>query len=439
MYILTGASGSGKTELLINLLKEKDLNIEKAPKYASREKRNSNDDINHADDIEVGKYDVVYNLNKERYGIIFSEIDKLIEEGKNVFIILSYIRVVKELKERFQNKVTVIYISSAIDVERLKKIQFDRYKASFKPDEEQTRRLELQFKRLKSATNIAKWDSLFECMNELNEDWKTVLPMFESTEVRASKIRDFHKTYLDNIHVFDHVILNYKIDTGDIKGFDMVRQARNIIACYNKPEESKKSKSKPVIFVLAAASGTGKGILMETLNICIGKDKIHVVTKQAKREAKKNDKRDGLVAIGRNGIFSSEFDIKWTFHNDDIFQGTEYAISSEEVKRNTDSATPQIVVSNMRQFGMFREKYQNRIVFLYLHALRSKEDVEAYQYANNPTKEEAESRISEIENMYAQYIERISEFDHVLLNTAYPEDLYEQIFTLIEFYNLNHK
>jgi hypothetical protein len=43
---------------------------------------------------------------------------------------------------------------------------------------------------------------------------------------------------------------------------------------------------------------------------------------------------------------------------------------------------------------------------------------------------EAEYRIAEIRKVHEQYIDRIADFNHVLLNTAYPEDLFDQMFEL---------
>ncbi len=44
LFVITGASGCGKTTLLNNLLK-KELNLIKAPKYASREVRKEENGI----------------------------------------------------------------------------------------------------------------------------------------------------------------------------------------------------------------------------------------------------------------------------------------------------------------------------------------------------------------------------------------------------------
>lgn len=437
LYILTGASGSGKTELLNNLQKKSEFNIVKANKYSTRARRNDNDDVIHSATIDSTTFDLVYNLNNVRYGIKFSDIEEQLENGKNVFIILSYIRVVKKLKLKFQDNVTVIYISSAVDSERLNKIHTDRYIGTFEPNEEQNLKLWGQFKRLKSSVELQNWKMLFSCMAELNNDWKQFLPLNESLEVRTVKLRDFHKSYLDNIHIFDHVILNYKFDEGEngIKGFDMYRQGCNILQFYLNGGKPKPHKNKPVIFVVAAASVAGKGTLLETIGDTSEKSIISIITKQAKREAKTKDKRDGMIAIGKEGEFDKEFDIQWEFHkNKSTGKGTEYAISSKQISDNIEIGCSQIVISNTNQFDMFKQRYGERVVFIYLNRLQSREDKEKY-LLEHETLKDAQDKLSESDEVYENYIDKLVEFDHVLLNTSFQEDLYEQIFTLIEHYN----
>lgn len=435
LYILTGASGSGKTELLNALINNSKYNIDKAKKYSTRAKRNDNDDIIYKESIDTRNFDLVYNLSNVRYGINYKDIEDQLALNKNTFIIISYVRVIKKLKEHFAGNVSVIYISSAIDSKKLNDIHTKRYLETFKPSENQILKLWDQFKRLKSSVELKNWKMLLSCMSELSDDWKQVLPLNDSLEVRTVKLRDFHKTYLDHIYLFDHVILNYKFDEGDIKGYDMYRQGCNIMEYYQNCSSVSKRKNKPVIFVIAAASVAGKGTLLETINDTLDPKTVSILTKKAKRDQKNSDKRDGMVAIGVNGVFDESFDIRWEFHKEnESDKGTEYAISSQEIEKNIKKNNTQIVISNMQQFSMFREKYGNRVVFIYLHRLQSREDKEKY-LIEHEVAENAKTKLNESDKVYEDYIEKISEFDHVLLNTSFQEDLYEQIFTLIEHYS----
>ena len=438
LIILTGASGSGKTTLLNNLLLHHSQLFIKAPKYSTRDKR---DEVDTIDDIITDKnltienYDLIYTLNNERYGIRYDEIEDLFQENKHQLIVLSNNRIIRSLKKHFSVRVVSIYVSSAIDESKIVQIQFERYKSNFTIEKEQLENIKKEVDRVTSSLKIKNSHKFFEFMVELNENWKQLLPMYQSTEIRRTKLRDFHKSYLDNIHLFDFVVLNYRVDRDETdKGKDMTKQVLNIVKNIVLITKTKSSESK--LFVVIAASGAGKGELMQTLNDSIKSDVIKILSKQAKRNQKPNDKRDGLIAIGPNGNFTKQYDIPWRFHNDENFPGVEYAISSKEVEKNFQDNVHQIVVSNFRQINMFKERYGNRVSFIYLHALRNEEDVEKYQRENNDTEEEAIARIKEIKTVYNSFLENNHVFNHVLLNTTFLEDLYEQTINLIQHYDI---
>ncbi|MGA1871869.1 MAG: hypothetical protein ACMUJM_25385 [bacterium] len=227
----------------------------------------------------------------------------------------------------------------------------------------------------------------------------------------------------------------------------MTNQVINILKKDARFFPFKKKKLYPPIFIVAAASGAGKGILMEMLNL-IGSDRVSITSKIAKRYKKVHDKRDGMIAIGEKGIFPSEYDIQWEFHKpifdkkdkhksankSQKFKGIEYAVSRTEIEKSITSKRPQIFVSNIQQLDRFRKLYKNHCVFLYLHRLSSAKEIKNFQYKVCKSKDEAEIRIKEIKKVHKDYIDNIAEFDHVLLNTTYPEDLYDQMFKLLENY-----
>jgi guanylate kinase len=380
LYILTGASGCGKTTLLNRLCAktvasaDSVLKAVKAPKYSERERRSDEDDITHDPIIELGEYDIAYFINGRRYGIKTREIHRLLDDGLNPFIILSDFRVIARLKNIFGDQAKSIYISSAINPEKLERIQQERY--GFSPNSAQQVLLSRQFARLNSAAILESWHQVFEVVAEFNQDWKNYIPEIQSTQIRAQKIRSFHTRYIDNLHLFDHVILNHTED----KPEEMTKQARNIILHSAEYSRYRKQRAYPPIFVVAAASGAGKGTLMEMLNL-IGRDRISITSKLARRLPKEGDRRDGMKAIG-DSEFPPEFDLQWVFHKVGEYKGTDYAVSSAEIERNLEGKKSQIFVSNMGQFDRFRELYGNRAVFLYLSRLSSAGDIEDYVSAH---------------------------------------------------------
>jgi len=451
---LSGASGCGKTTLLNDIVSKAnchDMRAVKAPKYSEREGRGESNDIIHVakGSISLADYDIPYVINDNKYGIKLKDIRDLLDAGYDPFIIVSDFRNVRWLKDSFRERAKTIYVSSAIDAEQLRRIQSERL--GFRPDEEQKAVLSYHFDRLGAAARLGWWDRVSECVTELEKDWRAYATDAKSTEIRAQRIRAFHIRYIEHLQLFDYVILNYS----ENKPEEMTVQARNIIL--NGPQfEPYKKKKHPPIFIVAAASGSGKGTLMEMLNF-IGSNRIKITSKVAKRLPKPEDRRDGMIPIlgskesppiwpdwwthkmismAEGEQFPDEYDMRWSFHQSkDGSLATSYAVSSTEIQQNIDRGYPQIFVSNMRQFQHFRERWPNNSVFVYLHFLTSEHQNREYQigkWKGDPTT--AEIRIEERRKVHQDYLERIAEFDHVLLNTSFQEDLYDQMFRLIEHY-----
>lgn len=425
LFILSGASGSGKTTLLNAICESPSSGVQMAPKFSERPSRGPRDDIVHVDRIESPEFDIAYTLNEHRYGLKTKLIERVLDDGAVLFIVLSDFRVIRRLKAQFGDRAVALYVSSAIDPDKLLRIHGERH--PFVPSAEQRKLLGTQFARLGSAARLESWPAVGDCMAELIEGWKEIIPESKSAEVRAQKIRLFHSRYIDSIDLFDHVILNYHAPE------DMLKQAEAIVRYHQGDRIRPRPTGGSVLFMVAAASGAGKGILMENLNI-LGSDRVAVVRKMARRDPKPGDRRDGMIALGPNGEFPTDFDWRWHFHQGDHFDGTEYAISTSEIRRGIDEGQQQIVISNTGEIEVSRERLSGQVVWIYLHAVRSEEEVRAYQYANCATPEEANERLREIDAVHSTYIERICEFDHVLLNTTYPEDLYEQMERLSEYY-----
>jgi len=458
LYVLTGASGSGKTTLLNNIAAVDELHVDpkvkaiRAPKFSERSKRQKDgelDDITHVSQIELGDFDIAYVINRVKYGIKLNPIRELLTKGLNPFIVLSDFRVVRQLKNLFGKQVRCLYVSSAIDPDRLRRIQLERL--GFQPTDNQKTMLSYHFARASAASRLGWWDRVSDCMFELEADWHAYASDAKSTEVRAQRIRAFHIRYIEHLHMFDHVILNYSENNPD----EMTTQARNLIVSSDRIEQSK--KKHPPIFVVAAASGAGKGTLMEMLHF-IGRDKVQITSKLAKRALNVKDKRDGMIALKRTsddaipewpkwwsrtmidqaltGSFPTEYDLYWEFHKKSGARGTQYAVSHSEIQRNLIAGIPQILVSNMDQFSMFRTIWPENVVFVYLHRLVSDHDNREFQIRNwkdDPV--QAQIRIEEKKDVHEAYIRNISEFDHVLLNTGFEEDLYDQMFGLLEHYS----
>jgi guanylate kinase len=460
-----GASGSGKTSLLQNIVYSQHLCIA-APKYSSREQRPSEvsedgicmyDDITHMSLSELEKKcDIFYEINNNKYGVNSLEIiSALMKHGKDIILILSDIRAIKLLKRKVEESghlVKVIYLLSRMDsATEFAKTWQKRIKDKFQSRQDnnnEAKNIRVQIEaELKRYLNLPESDPyLIDIgrVNSLCDSIMSYLPQSESGRKRAEKIRLMFTQYVHNIGIFDYVILNTTTK------YDMFTQAKYIIEHNSNTDNQRLAKHKllkgPVIFIVCASPKSGKGTLMENLNI-MGVSQIQITPKYADREAAMNDKRDGMIAKGKQG-FANEFTNKnnrtyweWSFHtNTQTGEETNYAVKREDVVKRFNKGICQIFVSNFEQLERVYDdsdiilqsvlsNFKERLVFIYLYRVRTEAEI-AMQISD-------EKRRAEISEAHQKYIKNISRIDHVIVNPnylTYSEDLHDQMMSLVELY-----
>lgn len=382
LYIISGSPCSGKTELLGLIQSQATFNAHIAPKYSTRDERGGEfDDIEHVETITDKDYTFVYPRYDELYGIKAEEIAGLLRAGCNVFIILSDLRIMEEVKQFFGSLSVSLYI-------------------------------------YRNLTD----DQLEGCLEERERGrdvkQENAAPFEKQRQTRLNYLYLMQRQYVDNIALFDHVILN----TTDPQ--DMLHQVTNLVEGYEKGLIRKGMKG-PVIFLIAAASGSGKGTLMKAM-YGFGRRLITVVEKATTREIRPHD---GNEIYHVDEIDPDKFDIVYEFH------GTEYGIETKRMWQNLSESRSQILITNMQQFDNFREKFGPLVVCVYLHATLTKEqrfELEVKKHGE----EKAKLRAEKADRIHQDYIDNIAEFQHVLLNTMEKEDFWDQMFRLMRFYRV---
>jgi len=239
-------------------------------------------------------------------------------------------------------------------------------------------------------------------------------------QTRLNRLYLMQRQYIDNITLFDHVVLNTR------KPQDMLQQVTNLVKGYEKGIVRKDMKG-PVIFLIAAASGAGKYTLISAM-YDLGRRSIRVIKKATTRDVKyPPNGDDGKEIYHVDEIDPNEFDINY------VLKDTEYGIKTTEIWRDISRGRPQILITNMQQFHKFREKFGPLVVCVYLHATRTREQLFEWQRRKHGV-EKAKVKVANLDRIHQDYIDNIAEFQHVLLNTLEKEDFWEQMFRLIKFY-----
>ena len=383
LYIISGSAGSGKSLLLKSIANQPTFKAAIAPKYSTRPQRvNEFDDTNHVSEINDEEYTFVYPLQTHVYAIKAEEITARLAQGYNVFVALSDLRLVEEVKRYFGSLAVSFYIYRNLSSRQLRQIL----------DEREKRR---------------------------NGGERKPITFTKEGKSRVNRLYLMQRQYVENITLFDHAILNTGLPE------NMLDQVTNIIAGYDAGIIRKGMKG-PVIFLIAAASGSGKRTLMSAM-YNFGRRFIEVIEKATTRPIHPDDGRE-IYHVDK--IDGATFDISYTFHK------TEYGIETAKIWQNLARGRPQILITNMQQFENFRERFGPLAVCVYLHATRTKKQLYEWQLKRHGDAEKASLKVAELRRIHQDYVENIAKFQHVLLNTIEVEDFWEQMFRLVRFYSV---
>jgi ribose 1,5-bisphosphokinase PhnN len=189
----------------------------------------------------------------------------------------------------------------------------------------------------------------------------------------------------------------------------------------------------PVLMVVVAASGAGKGVLLRSLRD-MGDRHIVVVPKVTTRKAKTSDGGEMISLWPDKTIADPRYDIKYLNYEaqygiatGDIFDALRSGRSGMLICSNFETAIPELKAV----FGLSMK-------LLYLYAPIKPADTKEHQRHIAAEKaSEIAIRMEGIEIVHKYYVDNIAIFDHVLINVGLPEDLSDQLFRILRSYHDN--
>jgi guanylate kinase len=164
---VTGPSGAGKSTTLRRLVTASAHGFKPVivQKYTTRPKHADDaDEVICVEEADFPKEcDLVYEQYGHRYGLVLAELYAYLAEGRSPLVILNDVRTVEDVRNHWKGLVKSVFI-------------------------------------FRESPSLEKYQELAE-VREVNVEE-------ENPHVRYQKAQILYRTYIENIHLFDHVIIN---------------------------------------------------------------------------------------------------------------------------------------------------------------------------------------------------------------------------------------
>ncbi len=184
------------------------------------------------------------------------------------------------------------------------------------------------------------------------------------------------------------------------------------------------------LVIIVGAPGSGKDELIRAVDD-MGTYHAQIIPKHTSRERWDED-REEMLCPGDDGHNLSACGI--TYEN----YGDTYGIVSGDIWEGLKKGVFQVVVvSNMEAINKLREHFGELVLLVYVHSNRNAQDYRKKE--TSPDKEPEyieyiENRADNYEMAYNLFLENYMAFDHVLINSGLPENLFDQMFRLFRSY-----
>lgn len=294
----------------------------------------------------------------------------------------------------------------------------------------------------------------------IEEDDKRGNVETDETEQRFLKAATVYRIYIENIHMFDYVMLNtINYENVEILHDTIVdRQIcaiRDNIIAKNKFPSARKSKNKPVIYVVSGNGASGKDELIEATN-ALGKLYADVLPKYTSRNQRKDD---GSELICKNNItsdnkFISNIEYQHYIKNKAlnptqylIYYGNnntyEYAIDLKMLNAKLkEGRSVVIALSDIATISALKKIYPDQVITIYCNSQISKEEflkVNELEDSDGVVKNKGEA----FEEQQETFIDNYLAYRHVIIyaenelghaSDARQEELIDQLFRIFRAY-----
>ena len=278
----------------------------------------------------------------------------------------------------------------------------------------------------------------------------------EETAQRFDKAKTVYRIYIENMHMFDFVMLNTvkynknKIASGDTIVDQQIRSIRDNIILKNIAPRQRANREKPLLYVISGNGASGKDELIEA-TYAMGKLYAEVLPKYTSRN---QDGDDGPELICQNNICGDGFvtnpdyeayvlrrkenpDKYWTYLANGSF---EYSFDIERLRQSLASGHSVVMaLSDIPTIERLMEEFPEQVVTIYCNSQISEKEF-LKKHGNG---EIAKGKLKAFKEKIRDFINNYMLYKHVVIyaenelghdSDARQEELIDQLFRIFRAY-----
>ncbi len=183
----------------------------------------------------------------------------------------------------------------------------------------------------------------------------------------------------------------------------------------------------PRLVVVVGTPGSGKDLLIQGVND-LGTQHAQIVPKHTSRKRNPNDSNEMICSDDPNCDLENCDLVYENF-------GDSYGIKCNLVWEGLQGGSFQVVViSNVEAINRLREIFGQLLMLIYVHSELSADEYLQSEKSTSGMTEYVKKRVEGYRIAFDLYLEHYLAFEHVLIYSGVPEDLYDQIFRLFNAY-----